>query len=457
VTPSTLPPGTLLAGKFRIERLLGAGAMGAVYAIDHELTRHKRALKLLHASAQNVPEIVRRFLNEASAAGRAGDPHLVETFDAGTLPSGEPYVVMELLAGETLGATLARERLLDPTLAAELVAQAAEGMDAAHRAGIIHRDLKPENLFVTHRDGAPFIKIMDFGVSKFATASSSGMRSTQAGVMYGSPAYMAPEQLNGELDVDGRADVFGLGVVLFECLTGGRPFEATTVPALMIKVMNGEMVPVESLRSGVPSELAGIVRRALAVDRDERFSTAHALADALGPFRASRQRENALGMATTIASGPPPALVHPSSIPPTQHVPSASAAMAPPRGRSAAAGLAAIVIMIMITIVVLRGARPPAPGGPPTASVSRPAPVVPSIPAPPSAPPITDPTSVNVAPSTTTPPPGDAKRPVAKATTRPSAVAAASASASPVTPDSTSSARSSASESLGLRTDNPFR
>jgi serine/threonine-protein kinase len=118
----SVPPGSLLGGKFRIERLLGSGAMGTVYAIDHELTRHKRALKLLHPSVQHVPDLVRRFLNEASAAGRAGNPHLVETFDAGTLPTGEPYVVMELLEGETLGALLVRARALEPSVAAELVA-----------------------------------------------------------------------------------------------------------------------------------------------------------------------------------------------------------------------------------------------------------------------------------------------------------------------------------------------
>ena len=120
----SLPPGTLLAGKFRIERLLGAGAMGAVYAIEHELTHHKRALKLLHPDVVQVPDIVRRFLAEASAAGRAGSPHLVETFDAGTLPTGEPYVVMEMLTGETLGAVLERTHRLDPAYAAEFVAQA---------------------------------------------------------------------------------------------------------------------------------------------------------------------------------------------------------------------------------------------------------------------------------------------------------------------------------------------
>src|SRR5580692_1022140 len=123
--PHLLPPGTLLAGKFRIERLLGSGAMGAVYAVQHEITRHKRALKLLHPDLRMVPDLVRRFLNEASAAGRAGNPHLVETFDAGTLHTGEPYVVMELLDGETLGSLLVREHIVAPQRAAELVAQAA--------------------------------------------------------------------------------------------------------------------------------------------------------------------------------------------------------------------------------------------------------------------------------------------------------------------------------------------
>src|SRR5580692_11117069 len=257
----SVPPGRLLGGKFRIERLLGAGAMGTVYAIDHELTRHKRALKLLHPAVQNIPDIVRRFLNEASAAGRAGNPHLVETFDAGTFATGEPYVVMELLEGETLGAVLERENALDPSLAAELVAQAAEGMEAAHRAGIIHRDLKPENLFVTVRDGGPFIKIMDFGVSKFATGTSSGMRATQAGMVYGSPAYMSPEQLTAQA-IDARTDVFALGVVLYQCLTGALPFDGPTLEVLTVRVLTGEATPIERFRNDLPPALAEVVRSA---------------------------------------------------------------------------------------------------------------------------------------------------------------------------------------------------
>jgi serine/threonine-protein kinase len=282
----TLPPGTLLAGKFRIERRLGAGAMGAVYAIVHEFTHHRRALKLLHPEARLVPDLVSRFLDEASAAGRVGNAHLVETFDAGVLPTGEPYVVMELLEGETLGALLKRERPLSVERSAEIVAQAAQGIDAANRAGIIHRDLKPENLFVTATPTGPFVKVLDFGVSKFTTASGISLHATQTGALYGSPAYMSPEQLRADSDVDARVDVFGLGVVLFESLTGALPYDAPDLLALRARVLTGRPTRIETLRPEVPRELAKVVHRAIAQRRDERFASAREFAEALAPFRA---------------------------------------------------------------------------------------------------------------------------------------------------------------------------
>jgi serine/threonine-protein kinase len=282
----SLPPGTLLADKFRIERQLGSGAMGAVYAIRHELTRHKRALKVLHPEVRQVPEIVTRFIREASAAGRAGNAHLVETFDAGTLPEGFPYVVMELLEGETLASLLAREGALDVPRAAEIVAQAAEGIVAAHAAGIIHRDLKPENLFVTLRDGEPFVKILDFGVSKFLTESaSSSLGETQIGAVIGTPLYMSPEQLAGEPNLDGRTDVYGLGVILYQCLTGTVPFDAPTMQALIVRVMRDAGSSVDSLRPAYPPGLVEVVRRTLEPRREDRMASARELVEALGPFR----------------------------------------------------------------------------------------------------------------------------------------------------------------------------
>ena len=453
----SVPPGSLLGGKFRIERLLGAGAMGTVYAIDHELTRHKRALKLLHPAVQNIPDIVRRFLNEASAAGRAGNPHLVETFDAGTMPTGEPYVVMELLEGETLGAILRRMGTLDAPLAAELVAQAAEGIGAAHRAGIVHRDLKPENLFVTTRDGKPFIKIMDFGVSKFATGSSSGLLGTQAGTVYGSPAYMSPEQLGGMTAVDGRTDVFALGVVLFECLTGTLPFDGTTLETLHVKILNGDMPPIESLRPELPPGLVDVVRRALAADRDERIPTAGALAEALATFRALPSRPPAgfeavdLGFAATIASGPP-AMTLPPPSGRAGGLPSLPAGVPRPwRWLLPLLGMGALSVAMGVAIeaaLLFARSRPPALAGNPVSPSGVPlsgksASVLPA--------------SSTTAALATTAAPGEptALHRVPEPPARPPKAAFAPAPSQ--APSSSGRARSSTAQDLGLRTDNPFR
>ena len=454
----SIPPGSLLGGKFRIDRLLGAGAMGTVYAIHHELTRHKRALKLLHPSVQNIPDVVRRFLNEASAAGRAGNPHIVETFDAGTLPTGEPYVVMELLEGETLGSVLTRAGgTLEPSLAAEFVAQAAEGIDAAHRAGIIHRDLKPENLFVTTRDGDPFIKIIDFGVSKFATGSASGVRGTQAGMMYGSPAYMSPEQLTGQVDVDARTDVFALGVVLFQCLAGTLPFDGPTIEALMVRILGGRPASFDSLGEGVPPALVDVVRAALELDRDVRIASASDLVRALEPFRPAtlggrdlRGAREDWALASTVGSNPP---APPASSPPD----------AQPRagrvGRGAIA-LVAVAAMVLAAVGALFAARSVR-----TASIAPGAATAGSV-APPAATARAEVLSdrltapFEVAPSaavrdrspTIAAPPGT-RRAVAAAA--PAATSATAASiALPVAP---SAGRPSAAQNLGLREDNPFR
>jgi serine/threonine protein kinase len=312
--PHSLPPGTLLAGKFRIERLLGTGAMGSVYAIHHEITRHRRALKLLHPEARMVPDLVRRFLNEASAAGRAGNPHLVETFDAGTLPTGEPYVVMELLEGETLGQTLARERALSAGRAADIVAQAAEGIEAAHRAGIIHRDLKPDNLFLTTHEGRPFVKILDFGVSKFLATNLGESTGTRAGMVYGSPAYMSPEQIVGQLDLDARSDVYSLGVVLFQSLTGRLPFDAQNIQVLTARMLTEPPIPIETIRPDLPPTLVHAVKRALATAREHRFATAWAMAEALKPSVRTRAGSADLDRPTSVP--PPRAMALPPSVPP---------------------------------------------------------------------------------------------------------------------------------------------
>src|SRR5882672_4616958 len=174
-----LPEGTLVGGKLRILRLLGVGGMGAVYEIEHEITKHRRALKMLHAHFRAYPNVIARFLREASAAGRIGNPHIIETFDAGELESGEPYLVMEFLEGGTLSDLLGQKGRLELTELADLCSQACVGVQAAHDCGIVHRDLKPDNLFIITRENKPFVKLLDFGVSKFDAELTGGMGMTK--------------------------------------------------------------------------------------------------------------------------------------------------------------------------------------------------------------------------------------------------------------------------------------
>jgi serine/threonine protein kinase len=287
---SALPKGSMLAGKFRVERCLGMGSMGAVYQVLHVLTRHRRALKVLHPNRGLTDDVVNRFFVEASAAGRVNSPHLVETFDAGRLPSGEPYVVMELLQGISFRALLDRAGTLDPVLACELIAQAAEGMHRAHRAGIIHLDLKPENLFIVRRDDAPFVKVLDFGISKFTSASIPPPELARHDALYGTPAYMAPEQYQNASDADARSDVFALGAVLFECLGGQPPYMAASVYGIGARLMTGESTALDTLRPELDPALAQVVHHAIAADPSQRIASLRALLAALTPFRTQPSR-----------------------------------------------------------------------------------------------------------------------------------------------------------------------
>ncbi|HEX3771057.1 MAG TPA: serine/threonine-protein kinase [Polyangiaceae bacterium] len=278
---SSLADGAVVAGKLRVVRALGAGGMGKVYEVEHELTRRRGALKVLHPGA--AASVTERFLREATAAARIGNPHVAETFDAGRLESGEPYLLMELLEGETLERRLLRAGRIPPAELAELIQQACEGVQAAHEAGIVHRDLKPDNLFVTSRDGRPFVKVIDFGISRFDEGRTGTPGLTKDGATMGTPYYMAPEQVRGAA-TDARTDVYALGVILYECACGRRPFEAPYVEQLAVLIHQGRPVPLEH-GSSLPRSFCDVVRTAMAVEPLRRFESARALADALAPFR----------------------------------------------------------------------------------------------------------------------------------------------------------------------------
>jgi eukaryotic-like serine/threonine-protein kinase len=304
MSEGALAAGTVLAGKFRVVSLLGEGGMGSVYEIEHELTKHRRALKLLHKSMAAMSSVVERFLREASAAGRVGNPHIVETFDAGVLDTGEPYLVMEILRGVPLSARIAAGKMPISEVV-DLVGQAAAGVQAAHEAGIVHRDLKPDNLFITEGpDGRPFVKILDFGISKFDPQKTGGLQLTQEGAALGTPYYMPPEQIRGEGSLDARADVYALGVILYECLAGVRPFEAETLAHLAILIHTGKPVPIAEHRSDLPPGFAALVHGAMATDRGQRTQSADEL-------RSLLERYGTVGFRSQIRNSPlpPPSIV----------------------------------------------------------------------------------------------------------------------------------------------------
>ncbi|MEM9874275.1 MAG: serine/threonine-protein kinase, partial [Myxococcota bacterium] len=231
-----LQPGEIIDGKYRIVRPIGEGGMGAVYEGENTRIKRRVAIKVLHAAVAEKTEVVRRFEREAQAAGTIGSEHIVEVLDLGNLPSGERFMVMEYLDGEDLTQRIERLGRLTPEQSLPLLLEVLAGLAAAHEAGIIHRDLKPDNIFIlTSKAGrADFVKILDFGVSKFSSLDDE-MSMTRTGAVMGTPYYMSPEQAKGS-PIDARSDLYSVGVVLYQMLTGRVPFNAGSFNELLFKI-----------------------------------------------------------------------------------------------------------------------------------------------------------------------------------------------------------------------------
>src|ERR1700722_6614058 len=282
--------GDVLAGKYRIERLLGVGGMGVVVAARHEQLDQLVAIKFIRDDALDNDEAVERFLREARSAAKLRSEHVARVLDVGRLESGAPYMVMEFLEGFDLAHAVTHDGPMAVDLAASLMMQVCEAVAEAHAAGIVHRDLKPENLFLTRTiGGSPKMKVLDFGVSKLVRlAGDPKAKLTRTSAMLGSPLYMAPEQMRSSRDVDARGDVWALGVVLFELLTGRSPFEAETMPELCLKIVSEPPLSLAELRPVLPQELVDIVECCLQKDRNKRYATASELAQALMPLAPPR-------------------------------------------------------------------------------------------------------------------------------------------------------------------------
>jgi serine/threonine-protein kinase len=393
------PPGAIVAEKYRVERVLGQGGMGVVLAAKHTVLDQRFALKfVLDLSDQ---EGIERFLREARATAKLETEHVCRVSDVGT-HEGAPFIVMEMLSGMDLHARLTAYGPMPPTEAVDYVLQALDALSEAHARGIVHRDLKPSNLFLANRgDGTTIVKVLDFGISKVhdvetitskpsaanANAKAIAASLTQTGTVMGSPPYMSPEQLASTRDVDARCDIWAMGTILYELLTGQRAFPAGSAD-LFQNILEGKHRPIRALRPDVPESLEAIIEKCLAVRREERWSSAAELSRALLAFAPSKGKLH-VARAERWAGG--------VSAPPAPMTPRAAASTAPTGGIALATtkrvltatprwpvistiALGALVLSLLFIATRLRhmGSAPPPP--PPNVVAAEPAPVpVPTV------------------------------------------------------------------------------
>jgi serine/threonine protein kinase len=294
-SPDTLV-GQTIGGRYLLRAILGEGGMGTVYEAEHVPIGRSVAVKVLHPRQAKKKDAIRRFRQEAVSAAAIGHPNICEVYDFGTHEDGSPYLVMERLVGETLAARIAHEGGLPFHDVIDTLAQVLSGLLAAHEKGIVHRDIKPENVFLKKRLGdAALVKLLDFGVSKMITPLFGGrpedQELTRAGVVMGTPYYLSPEQARGERDLDGRVDLYACGVILYEALTGRRPFTALNYNALLFQILSSKPRSARDLRPALPGGFETIIEKAMARDRGDRYRTA---LDFQRDLKALRDRQGTL-------------------------------------------------------------------------------------------------------------------------------------------------------------------
>ena len=296
--------GQVVAGKFRLDAVIGRGGMGSVWSATHVGLGHRLAIKLIAREYVRSPEALRRFEAEAKAAARLQSRHVVQVFDNGTLDDGTPFIAMELLSGQSVAARIEHRGPLKLADTVEIMAQCCKALGRAHAAGIVHRDIKPDNIFLAREpdDDADVAKLLDFGVAKIAMELASDSQVTGTGALLGTPLYMSPEQIRGARDVDLRADLYSLGLVAYTMLTGSEAVAGETFGDLLINICTK---PLPSLVTAVPSlpyAMEGWFQRACAREPGGRFASAQELIDALRTVAGAASR-----------SGPSPVAVLPAS------------------------------------------------------------------------------------------------------------------------------------------------
>ncbi len=384
-------PGEDFLGKYRILRVVGEGGMGQVYAAHHLLLDKSIAIKVLSREVSQNPDHVTRFLNEARLAARIKSPHVCSVMDVGQLDDGRPFFVMELLEGGDLSAVIRARGTVPIWDIVDVALGALEGLAHAHVRGIVHRDLKPGNLFLaTDPDGGPMVvKVLDFGISKFETMNeqipADAPRGTEP-VILGSPAYMSPEQSRDARSVDARADIWSMGVILYELATGVCPFEAPTQQETFARIRAGAPPPPAGKLREMPAVLDAAIARCMRRNPDERFATVLELAQAIAPIRPGS--EAAVKRIAAVMARPKSSLADSSTsmpaLEPAAHATNVSWAGGPSSTNRRAMGLGAalgvaVLVAIAVVVVAQKKAHAPAvaPSGVPVAADPTPVPLPP--------------------------------------------------------------------------------